>query len=304
MNYYLDTEFLEGPQKKRFFGIPYGNTPNTIDLISIGIVSEEEPLVNNKGEQTKYQSAREYYAISKDFNLKEAWNRFQKKTGIGEHFLHANPKGWIKEYWIRENVLKPIWRELYIKENDFGNLNNLLGWLDREDTNNESYYFTYKSLKKLLNKYGKTNKQIANEIVEFIYGEDGNLDGLSPLQVAQKYEPNSHINKPVFYAYYADYDWVVFCWLFGRMIDLPKGFPMYCNDLQQIAFNKARDIVSDFCFGETPMLKEKMIKRSIECQLKSFDTFPNYPKQNESKKHSAIEDARWDKEFHEFLESL
>lgn len=38
---------------------------------------------------------------------------------------------------------------------------------------------------------------------------------------------------PEFWAYYASYDWVVFCQLFGRMIDLPKGYPMYCNDLKQ-----------------------------------------------------------------------
>ena len=39
---------------------------------------------------------------------------------------------------------------------------------------------------------------------------------------------------PEFYGYYADYDWVVFCWLFGSMIDLPKEWPMYCKDLKQI----------------------------------------------------------------------
>jgi hypothetical protein len=36
-----------------------------------------------------------------------------------------------------------------------------------------------------------------------------------------------------FWAYFADYDWVVFCQLFGRMIDLPDGFPMFCCDLKQ-----------------------------------------------------------------------
>jgi len=36
-----------------------------------------------------------------------------------------------------------------------------------------------------------------------------------------------------FWAYYADYDWVAFCWLWGGMIDLPHGFPMLCMDLQQ-----------------------------------------------------------------------
>jgi hypothetical protein len=40
---------------------------------------------------------------------------------------------------------------------------------------------------------------------------------------------------PEFWGYYADYDWVAFCWLFGAMIDLPKGWPMYCRDLKQRA---------------------------------------------------------------------
>lgn len=40
--------------------------------------------------------------------------------------------------------------------------------------------------------------------------------------------------KPEFWAYYCSYDWVVLCQLFGTMMDLPKHFPMYCNDLQQL----------------------------------------------------------------------
>ncbi len=42
-------------------------------------------------------------------------------------------------------------------------------------------------------------------------------------------------DTPEFWGYYADYDWVVFCWLFGSMIDLPDGWPMYCRDLKQWA---------------------------------------------------------------------
>jgi hypothetical protein len=41
--------------------------------------------------------------------------------------------------------------------------------------------------------------------------------------------------KPEFWAYYADYDWVALCQLFGRMLDLPDGWPMYCRDLKQLA---------------------------------------------------------------------
>jgi hypothetical protein len=39
---------------------------------------------------------------------------------------------------------------------------------------------------------------------------------------------------PTFYGYYADYDWVIFCWIFGKMIDLPACFPKYCRDLKQM----------------------------------------------------------------------
>lgn len=38
---------------------------------------------------------------------------------------------------------------------------------------------------------------------------------------------------PEFWGYYADYDWVLFCQLFGRMIDLPQGWPKFCRDVKQ-----------------------------------------------------------------------
>ena len=39
--------------------------------------------------------------------------------------------------------------------------------------------------------------------------------------------------KPEFWAYYADYDWVALCQLFGTMLELPKGWPKYCRDVKQ-----------------------------------------------------------------------
>jgi hypothetical protein len=44
--------------------------------------------------------------------------------------------------------------------------------------------------------------------------------------------------KPEFWGHYADYDWVVFCQIFGAMIDLPRGWPMYCKDLKQLVDEK------------------------------------------------------------------
>jgi hypothetical protein len=73
--------------------------------------------------------------------------------------------------------------------------------------------------------------------------------------------------KPDFYGYYADYDWVVFCQLFGRMVDLPKGFPMYCRDIKQWADQMGN---------------------------------PKLPEQGKSE-HHALSDALWNRQAWEFL---
>lgn len=39
--------------------------------------------------------------------------------------------------------------------------------------------------------------------------------------------------KPEFWAYFADYDWVLLCQLYGAMVDIPKGWPYYCLDVKQ-----------------------------------------------------------------------
>jgi hypothetical protein len=39
--------------------------------------------------------------------------------------------------------------------------------------------------------------------------------------------------EPEFWGYFADYDWVAFCWLFGKMVDLPDRFPKFCMDIKQ-----------------------------------------------------------------------
>lgn len=67
--------------------------------------------------------------------------------------------------------------------------------------------------------------------------------------------------KPEIWGYFADYDWVVFCQLFGRMVDMPKGMPFYCRDLKQL-------------------MDERGIKKD---QL---------PPQTGAE-HDALEDARW-----------
>ena len=36
-------------------------------------------------------------------------------------------------------------------------------------------------------------------------------------------------SQPQFWAYFADYDWVLMCQTFGTMMELPRGWPMWCN---------------------------------------------------------------------------
>jgi hypothetical protein len=78
---------------------------------------------------------------------------------------------------------------------------------------------------------------------------------------------NDSKGKPEFWAYYGDYDWVVFCQLFGTMKDLPRGWPMFCMDLKQLSV----DVGS-----------------------------PKHPKQKKDV-HNALADARWNRDLYAFL---
>lgn len=253
MKYFLDTEFLEGTQDKRvpFLNIKYGQTKPTIDLISIGIIREDN---------------REYYAISKDFNLKEAWNRFDLK--INKHY--PNGSEYLKEYWIRENVLRPIFNELVERwaqeEYKANQLRTTSGY-------NPPIKFNYKNLKHLIDKYGKTNKQIAEEIINFTQGD--------PVER----------NNPIFYTYYGAYDWVVFCWIFGKMIDLPRGFPMFSIDLKVMLDDKV-----------LPYCANNGLQHTFKSGLNLIKTLPTYPKQYNA--HNALDDAKWNRNLYEFIKTL
>lgn len=73
--------------------------------------------------------------------------------------------------------------------------------------------------------------------------------------------------KPEFWGYYADYDWVVLCQLFGTMMNLPDGWPMYCRDIKQLCDSLGN---------------------------------PKLPEQGKGE-HHALADAQWNRLAHEFL---
>jgi hypothetical protein len=97
----------------------------------------------------------------------------------------------------------------------------------------------------------KTIKQIREDILNFV-GKDDKIE---------------------FWAYYADYDWVIFCWIFGKMIDLPNKFPYYCRDLQQLI---------DMC---------SLNERKLYNIITNVDS------------HNAISDARWNQKVYTYIQN-
>jgi len=289
MKYFIDTEFHEYLKPIKVCGITIKEVW-TIELISIGI---------------KCEDGREYYAISKDFDLKAAWNSWQYKPDIDNG-------GMKKEYWLRDNVLKPIHYELIEKE-----VKKIEKAIELHTEYKTPYNpdFCYKSFKHLLGIYGKTNKQIANEIIEFIYGdcEKDNITGLSPLELAQRYGFNDKTKNPEFYGYYSDYDWVVFCWLFGKMIDLPKGFPKFCIDLKQTYDEKDTTLKKQ---GLTNIMVDKKTGNcefsnicedrnngiTVGHQYVRLEDHINHPKQ--TNEHNALADAIFCRDLFLFLKDI
>lgn len=135
-----------------------------------------------------------FYRVCNDFDFDKVWN----------------------DNWLRENVLKVIFNDFVEKIKVFfehtGHLT--LGKIDCQ----YHYQFNKENTKLLIDELGINKKELKDEIIDFV---GKNTDWLKE-------------GKPSFFGWYASYDWVVFCWIFGRMIDLPKEFPMYINDIKQL----------------------------------------------------------------------
>lgn len=90
------------------------------------------------------------------------------------------------------------------------------------------------------------------------------------LQFISEYPITVGPTKPEFWAYYADYDWVALCQLFGTMMDLPKGWPMYCRDVKQLCDDLGNPLLPERGEGE----------------------------------HHALADARWTRDAWSFLQNI
>ncbi len=266
MKYFFDTEFLEGTQKGFF-----SDSKPTIDLISIGIVAED---------------GREYYAISRDFNLKEAWNRWQQRTGQGDR-NNDQPR----EYWIRENVLFPVFVDLLKVYHEFLNKGISMGIPMSVKNVNE---FNFKNLKWLLKRFGMSNDKIARQVFLFVnkpiidkYDDHIAFDE----EIIKDAYLYSNEENHEFYAYYSAYDWVGMCWLYGKMIDLPHRFPKYCNDLKQMLDGKLNT--------KKWYLKTDGILSTLNEKLSFIKSNRDYPVNPND--HNALSDAKWNKKLYNFI---
>jgi hypothetical protein len=120
---------------------------------------------------------------------------------------------------------------------------------DEFDPTTASTWVTANVLSRLEDYPRKCNKLIANEIQQFIGYHD----------------------RPEFWGFFADYDWVIFCQLFGTQLDLPRIYPMYCNDIKQL------------------------------CKSVGDPGLMPYTAHN---RHNALADALWNKSAYEFLMGL
>lgn len=200
------------------------------------------------------EDKEKYTALCSDFDLELA---FYRNDGT-----ETNPN-----YWLRENVLFKLFPfddtlqklilnyQIFSTKSEIDNLTNDI----------------YQRLYKLLKEFGKSEQIIKQEIIEF-FRNDSDIK---------------------LYGYYSAYDHVRFCWIFGKMIDLPHGFPMYTIDLKQ-------ELDSLIC--KRLEHNDLYSKYNFEKVLELVKKFSDYPKQYNE--HSALSDAKWNYELYKFIEKL
>jgi hypothetical protein len=174
--------------------------------------------------------------------------------------------------WVKDNVLYPIMRQNgYDKP-----LSNLHGYLS----------YDRKAVKSIQRAFGKHPVTIGLEVREFCGGSQ-----------IEDFVTDKQIE---FYGYFSDYDWVVFCSMFGTMMNLPKGFPMYCKDLKQYKDDLADRLISQGYGTHTE--GNKYYPKDMAEANKWIEDYPAYPTQ--SNEHNALDDAKWNFKLYKFLNSF
>jgi hypothetical protein len=111
--------------------------------------------------------------------------------------------------------------------------------------------------------FAKASQWVRENVIDHLSGGDAVKDRETIAREIMEFAGE----QPEFWAYYASYDWVALCQLYGTMMWLPNSWPMYCRDIKQF-----RDSL-----GHPPMPEQK------------------------DAEHHALADARWNRDAYEFL---
>lgn len=242
----------------------FGKRRHHIDLISLGMVSED---------------GVEKHFVSHDFNPHDA------------------------NEWVQRNVLTTLYEDL-VKQD--------WNWHKYSDPAWDPFphRYTPKRLKRLLKvSYQTMGNQTMTEYIKKFVDGGPTLDlrsGLWPDEKElAKHNPdkNGHA-QPEFYGYYCDYDWVLFCSLFGTMMDLPKGFPMYCRDTKQMLDELAESMTEAQLFENIDFKTQESFTdaQTIRSKPELLKMHRDYPKQ--SNEHNALADARWIRDLYNFIQNV
>lgn len=191
--------------------------------------------------------------------------------GKRRHFIDLISIGIVREdgreYYAISNEFNPNDADKWVKENVISKLpRKSVNWSDQGGDGpraiSESLLY-------------KPNSVIANEVRLFFGCYEDSLFWRAP--------PCIEV-----YGYYSDYDWVLLCSLFGRMIDLPKGFPMFCIDLKQELDNR--------------IARSEIRAIGYEAAVTRIKNHAEYPQQQDE--HNALSDAIWNKKLYDFIKQL
>lgn len=210
----------------------------TIDLISIGIICED---------------GREFYAINSDCDFSKAsdWVKENVITQLPSKNLNLSDPS----ISPRQKEESRLWKDKLLIAAEVAQFLGADGFSDA---------LPWQGLNKL------SHQLLDSRLPEWLSKIVDRIEWLRPKTYFKTtYRLRGDRPKPEIWTYYGSYDWIVFCQLFGTMMDLPKGVPMYTMDLKQ------------WCkqLGD-----------------------PELPAQGKGE-HSAILDARWNRDVWHFLDN-
>lgn len=121
--------------------------------------------------------------------------------------------------------------------------------------------------------YSNANQWVKENVIPYLNGWTNPLsESIKPRALIAKEIQHFVGMRPEFWGWYADYDWVALCQVYGTMMALPQTWPMYCRDLKQWA----------------DQLGNLEIPGSLRVDA-------------ELNEHHALHDARWNRMVYELL---